>query len=309
MSDTTILLVGHGSRERAGNDEIEHFTAHWREQHPAWRIELCFIEFAEVELEEGLERAAQGAGRVIVAPLILNAAGHVRTEIPGHIARARLRWPQVQFDYAPHLGACEPVLQILLRQLRACMQSLDMPDPRNTGVILLGRGSSDRQANGEVAKLARWIWEEGEHELVDIAFTGITHPRLELAVQRQVALGMKQIIVLPYYLFTGTLMQRIQRQMQHLAQQYPQIRFAHGRYFGFEPEIGRLLSERVQGLLDGGQSPVHIPAEAAAWESHHHGHDHGHAHHHSHEHDHDHAHAHDHAHGCGHEHTARSKCL
>ena len=34
-------------------------------------------------------------------------------------------------------------------------------------------------------------------------------------------LGMKQVVVLPYYLFTGTLMQHIARQVDHLRQQYP----------------------------------------------------------------------------------------
>ena len=57
--------------------------------------------------------------------------------------------------------------------------------------------------------MARWLMEETDHELVDWPFTGITWPRLERAVQRQVMLGMKQVVVLPYYLFTGTLMQRI----------------------------------------------------------------------------------------------------
>jgi sirohydrochlorin cobaltochelatase len=47
--------------------------------------------------------------------------------------------------------------------------------------------------------MARWLWEETQHELVDIAFTGITFPRLESAVQRQVKLGMTQICILPYY--------------------------------------------------------------------------------------------------------------
>lgn len=298
---TTILLVGHGSREKAGNDEVETFAQRWRETHPAWRIELCFIEFAEVEVEEGLARAAQATQRVIVVPLILNAAGHVKMEIPAHIARARQQFSAVRFDYAPHLGVCEPILTILQRQLRQCMHTLDMPDPTTTGVVLLGRGSSDRHANGEMAKMARWLQEESQHEIVDLAFTGITFPRLERVVQRQALLGLRQVVVLPYYLFTGTLIQRIGRQVEHLRAQYPQLRFALGSYFGFEPEIARLLADRVQDLLTGRLEAVHVSEEAAQWEGHHHddgptGHAHVEAHGHdpakAHPHGHDHAHAH-----------------
>ena len=106
-------------------------------------------------------------------------------------------------------------------------------------------------ANGEIAKMARWLQEEGDHESVDIAFTGITHPRLERVVQRQARLGMTQIVVLPYYLFTGTLIERIKRQVENMKTQYPCIWFARGDYFGFEDEIFDLLEHHVDGIRHG----------------------------------------------------------
>ena len=42
----TVLIVGHGSREDSGNQEIRDFTDQWRARRPDLRIELCFIEFA-----------------------------------------------------------------------------------------------------------------------------------------------------------------------------------------------------------------------------------------------------------------------
>lgn len=246
----SILLVGHGSRAKQGNVEIEAFADQWRTLHPEWLIDVCFIEFADVLLDAGFDLAAKKSKKVIVVPLILNAAGHVKMEVPEHLAEARKRHPDVEFLYAPHLGANEAILSIMKRSLLKVMAGLDMPDPKSTGVIILGRGSSDKIANGEVAKMARWLWEETQHELVDIAFTGITFPRLESAVQRQVKLGMTQVCVLPYYLFTGTLIERIDKQVAHLQAQYPQIRFGLGKYFGFEPEIFATLDERVLALLE-----------------------------------------------------------
>ena len=246
----SILLVGHGSRAKQGNVEIEAFTNQWRAQHPEWQIDVCFIEFADILLDAGFDLAAKKSKKVIVVPLILNAAGHVKMEVPEHLAQARKRHPDIEFLYAPHLGASEAILSIMKRSLQKVMAGLDMPDPKSTGVIVLGRGSSDKIANGEVAKMARWLWEETQHELVDIAFTGITFPRLETAVQRQVKLGMTQVCVLPYYLFTGTLIERIDKQVAHLQVQYPQIRFGLGQYFGFEPEIYASLDERVLALLE-----------------------------------------------------------
>lgn len=247
---TTILLVGHGSRNQTGNAEIETFHHQWQTQHPDWRIELCFIELAAVLLPEGLKRAAENAEKVIVVPLIISAAGHVKAEIPDHIADARLQNLNVEFVYAPHLGSNETLLEILQKQLKAAMKTLAMPDPKTTGIIILGRGSSDKVANGELAKLARWLFEETEHELVEIAFTGVTYPRLETVVQRQTKLGMMQIVVLPYYLFTGLLIDRIAAQIERLQTQYPQTAFACGNYFGFDAGIFKLLNQRVMEATD-----------------------------------------------------------
>lgn len=313
QSQDTILLVGHGSRATEGNAEILLFAEQWRARQPGWRIEVCFIEFAETLLMAGLHQAAHGSERVLVVPLILNAAGHVRVDVPLAIKAAQKAHPGVTFLYAPHLGAGDPFLRILKRNLRDAMLQLDVPDPRATGVILLGRGSSDRRANGEIAKMARWLWELGDHTFVDIAFTGITFPRLETVVQRQVQLGMMQVIVLPYYLFTGTLIQRIDRQLDRLAGQYPQVRFAHARYFGFEPEVFELVTQRVLDLqharpgaavdLDALMLPDPFKAEEGHHHHHHHDHGVGHDHHH-HDHAHDHGghHHHDHTHDHGHAH-------
>jgi sirohydrochlorin cobaltochelatase len=246
----TILLVGHGSREPEGNLEIEQFAEEWRAKQPQRQIDVCFIEFADVLLDDGLDNSAKHSEQVIVVPLILNAAGHVKMDIPEAIEHARLRHPAVEFIYCRHIGSCEEILTLLKRNLRQSMMTLDMPDPRNTGVILLGRGSSDKVANGEVAKMARWLYEEGEHPLVDIAFTGITHPRLESVVQRQTKLEMRQIVILPFYLFTGTLIKRITRQVERLQSQYPQIQFALANYIGFEDEIYQLVEQRISEACD-----------------------------------------------------------
>ena len=276
--NTAILLVGHGSRHKPGNDEIETFAKEWAKQNPQWQIETCFIEFADVLVDQGLERAAQKAENVIVVPLILNAAGHVKMEIPHFIAKARQQFPRVTFKYTRHIGATDTILTLLKRGLRDVLALMDMPDPKTTGVILLGRGSSDRTANAELSKMARWVFEETDHELVDVAFTGITFPRLETAVQRQVKLGMTQIAILPYYLFTGTLIERIKKQVARLQIQYPNVAIKSGSYFGFEKEIYEILNEHVNETLQSNSSHSMMECDgckyrAIAEKEHQHNHD------------------------------------
>lgn len=286
-NDTTVLLVGHGSRGPQGNAETLAFATRWRERHPDWRIEVCFIEHADVLLDEGLDRAAQGARRVLAVPFILNAAGHVKMELPAAVARARQRHPAVEFAITRHLGMGHELFAILQEELTRLMKSLAMPDPRTTGVVLLGRGSSDAGANGELAKMARWLFEANDHELVDLAFTGIAWPRLESVVQRQARLGMMQIVILPVYLFNGVLTERIARQVERLRAQYPTIAFALGERFGFHSGVFALLDQRVaEGALPEGRllecdgCKYRLAAEEAHSHDHRHAAGPGHSHHH-----------------------------
>ena len=304
--DTTILLIGHGSRGREGNKETINFAAQWRERNPGWRIEVCFIEHAEVLLDEGLDRAARNAKKVLAIPFILNAAGHVKMELPHALAEARQRHPEVEFLVTRHLGMGREILAVLQGQLDQQIKAMSVPDPMTTGVILLGRGSSDAGANGELAKMARWIFEDNDHELVDLAFTGVTWPRLETVVQRQVKLGMMQIAIVPVYLFTGVLIERIKEQVARLQNQYPQVSFALGSHFGFDKGIFDLLDSKVNGdIEEGGMLECDgCKYREAAEEEHLHDHSHtaigggGCAH----GHDHQHEHGHSHAHGCSHKH-------
>lgn len=307
---TTILLVGHGSRGREGNKETINFAAQWRELHPEWRIEVCFIEHAEVLLDDGLDRAARNAAKVLVIPFILNAAGHVKMELPAALESARQRHPKLEFVVTRHLGMGREMLVILQGQLDRLMKQMAMPDPITTGVVLLGRGSSDAGANGELAKMARWIFEDNEHELVDLAFTGVTWPRLETAVQRQVKFGMMQIAIVPVYLFTGVLIERIKEQVARLQRQYPQICFALGTHFGFDKGVFELLDSKVGGeLAEGGMLECDgCKYREAAEEEHLHDHSHtatgggAHGHDHHQGHDHGNAHASPQTHGCAHKH-------
>ena len=168
--------------------------------------------------------------------------------------------------------------------------------------MLFRSGSSDAGANGELARMARWLFEANEHELVDLAFTGVTWPRLEAVVQRHVRLGMTQVCIVPVYLFTGVLMERIQAQVERLKQQYPQIAFALGSHFGFDKGVFDLLDARVAGAgqAEGGllecdgckyreaaeAEHLHDHSHTATGCTHAHGHSHdqGHGEHDSHEH-------------------------
>ena len=75
--------------------------------------------------------------------------------------------------------------------------------------MVVGRGTSDSDANGNVAKVARMLWEGMGFAHAEIGYSGVAHPRTEVALERAAPLGFRRMIVFPYFLFTGVLVRRI----------------------------------------------------------------------------------------------------
>ncbi|MDQ6975338.1 MAG: sirohydrochlorin chelatase [Mariprofundaceae bacterium] len=242
-ASTTVLLIGHGSRKPASNDAVREFMSLLQTRFPNYRMRLCFIEFADVLLDEGLEQAANESTHVIIVPLMLGAAGHVNSEIPKHVNAAKKRHQHVRFVISKHLGAGLEVLQALLQQMNRATPHIEKPSP--TSAILLARGSSDMVANGEPAKMAHWVFESSQCAMVDAAFSGLTTPTLETVVKRQILCGMQRIIILPYYLFTGVLITRIARQVQQLRLHYSTTVFDLADPIAFSDSIYTLVHQRI----------------------------------------------------------------
>jgi sirohydrochlorin cobaltochelatase len=111
-------------------------------------------------------------------------------------------------------------------------------------VLFVGRGSSDPDANGDVYKMARLLWEGSGYQTVETCFIGITHPRLEEGFRRARLYQPKRIIVLPYFLFTGVLVKKIFDITAQQQEQYPEISMTCLPEMGIQPQLLSVLRER-----------------------------------------------------------------
>jgi sirohydrochlorin ferrochelatase len=113
-----LLLVAHGSRRAASNDEIRALTARLRDIDAEFdRVDCAFLELAEPSIPEGIRSAIHaGARQLVVLPYFLSAGRHVSEDIPGEVNSARSEYPDTEIMLAPYLGASAEIGRLLVMQ-------------------------------------------------------------------------------------------------------------------------------------------------------------------------------------------------
>jgi sirohydrochlorin cobaltochelatase len=121
----------------------------------------------------------------------------------------------------------------------------------DTLLLVVGRGSSDPDANADVQKLARLLWEGMGFGWAAACYIGITTPLLPEALERCHRLGFSRLLVLPFFLFTGVLEKRIRRLTAEFAAQHPDTEFLCADYLNAHPLLVEVFEERAAEAVHG----------------------------------------------------------
>ncbi|MFL5337305.1 MAG: sirohydrochlorin chelatase [Geminicoccaceae bacterium] len=314
MSRIGVMICGHGSRDKAACDEFRRVVERIAQRLPEWPVSMGYLEFARPIIREGLDRLRdQGVDHVLAVPGMLFAAGHVKNDVPS-VLNAYAAEHGLRLDMGRDLGIDAKLMAAARDRIDAALESEESDVGLDeTCLVVVGRGTSDSDANGNVAKVARMLWEGIGFAHAEIGYSGVAHPRTEVALERAARLGFRRIVVFPYFLFTGVLVRRIFEAVDLVAPRHPEIDFVKAHYLDDHPLVIETFVERIRGI---GAGDVNMNCSlckyrtqvlgferdvGAPQESHHHhvegiGTDGGH-HHHHHGHDHhDHSHEHEHAH-------------
>ncbi len=329
MTNIGIMVCGHGSRDVDAVTEFQSVADGIRARLPQYDVDSGFLEFATPIIRDRLEALRErGNKRIIAVPGMLFAAGHVKNDLPSVINTYAAQHPDLEITYGRDLGMDMKLIRAAGDRVKEAMATAgDHITAEETLLVVVGRGASDPDANSNIAKVCRLLWEGLGFGWAEVAYSGVTFPLVEPGLQHAAKLGYKRIIVFPYFLFTGILVRRIYHYTDQVAAQHPDIEFVKASYLNDHPLVLDAFADRVEEALDGAnnmncqmcvyreqilgfEAHVGLPQE-----SHHHhvegigtgkisdaefdptaqlhqGHDHAHEH----QHDHDHSHGHDHAH-------------
>lgn len=243
-----LLIVGHGTRDPRGVREFEELVEITRGRNPELPVEGGFIELSRPPISECVERLAEGSRRISAVPLMLFAAGHAKDDIPATLVREKMSHPNLNFQYGRALGIRPELLELMDERISAVVSE---EEKEETAVLVVGRGSSDPDANSDLSKVARLFWEGRPYPLVEGAYISMTPPTVADGLERCRKLGARRIVVFSYFLFTGVLEERIREQMEAFAVENADLDIRYAGYFGAHEKISDLLIERYAEATEG----------------------------------------------------------
>ncbi|MFG1841473.1 uroporphyrinogen-III C-methyltransferase [Micromonospora sp. NPDC049175] len=252
---TGLVIVGHGTRSAAGVDQFAALVERVRRRGDVGDVEGGFIELSRPPLTDAVGAlVARGHLALVALPLVLTAAGHGKGDIPAAMAREQERHPGLTYRYGRPLGP-HPLLHDALEQridaaLAGAAQA-DTADRAGTWVALIGRGSTDPDANAEVAKVARLLWEGRGYAGVEPGFVSLAQPAVPAVLERLRRLGARRIVVAPYFLFAGVLPDRIVAQSTEFAAAHPDLDVRVAEVIGDCDALADLVRERHAEALGG----------------------------------------------------------
>jgi sirohydrochlorin cobaltochelatase len=250
-----IMICGHGSRNKNAVNEFARLAERVREHFPSWPVDYGYLEFANPVINHGLDALkAQGANHILAVPGMLFAAGHAKNDIPSVLNTYAAQNRSVKIDYGRELGIDLKMIRAAGDRIKEALTASGWTEGdslHDTMLVVVGRGSSDPDANSNVSKVMRMLWEGLGFGWGETAYSGVTFPLVEPALEHVSKLGFKRIVVFPYFLFTGVLVKRIYSQTDEVAARNPQIKFIKADYLNDHPLVIDTLVERVFEILEG----------------------------------------------------------
>jgi sirohydrochlorin cobaltochelatase len=257
-----LLVLAHGSRDAGARLEYRRLAEALTARFPELPVAFGVLEFPGEDLAsigEALRSCVErGAERVVALPYFLFPAGHVREDLPGELRRAAAPLKLRRLAYQPPLGVDRRLLNVLEARAAEATAALPAADGP-TALLLVGAGTSDPEANADLFRAGRLLWERRTYPLVEVAFVSLTGPSLQDGLRRCWALGARRAVVTPYFLNTGVLSRRIAARLAACGDELPELETVLSAEIGLHAELLDLLAERARRGLDDDRDGLGLP--------------------------------------------------
>lgn len=240
-----LLFICHGTRLEKGRMEAEEFVKLCVSHVDVSIKEICFLELAEPSIAKGFEACIQkGATSISVIPVFLLSANHIKTDIPKKLHHLKNQYPGVDVIFGRPFGVHEAIPHLLWEKIMNSAVNLKT----KSHILLVGRGSSDQDVKRDLEKIASNVQKHYGIPSIQACFLTGSEPSFEEALWSNRDLH-DQIIIVPYLLFSGLLINGMKHTINRYQQQ-SKTSVTLCETLGYHPILKEVLLTRINETLE-----------------------------------------------------------
>jgi len=247
-----VLLCGHGSRKTAGVEEFKKLVEILKNRYAStFEVDYGFLEFNHPLFEAAVERLySKGIRTIYALPVILFAGAHAKNDIPYELNTIQSYYPDLKIKMGSPIGVNAHVLDLAKKRIEETELTLSYVDRKETCLVVVGRGTTDPDANSDVNKLMSMLWEGMGFGFATTAYSGTAYPSVDQSLNLVEKLDFKRTIVIPFFFFTGVLLDRIYAALEEKNNNSSQ-EFVYTAPFGSDELMLKAFDDRLDQAING----------------------------------------------------------
>lgn len=239
-----VILLGHGSRERAAVEAFERFVAFFKKWSGLRQVSPAYLELADPSIPAAIDRAvSKGAARIRAYPLFLFPGRHLLEDLPRLLSEGRKRHPGIEIYFVEGLGSHPKLLELAKIRIDPAKEK---SHPAETALLVIGQGTTEPKGLAAVEAFAERLKPLLPYPHAVPCFVESTSPSIPEGIGRCIALGAKSVVAFPCLLFTGVTWRRIQEQIQAMRDRHPGLPIRLADPFGIDPLLAEIVWEGVK---------------------------------------------------------------
>lgn len=239
----TVLIIGHGSRESSALNEFKRMVRQYGRRRPKWWIAYAFLEMAEPSIPQALGSLAKRTNEILILPLFLFAAGHMKRDIPRILKEFKMSHPKVRVKLAKELGPEPLMAELLMKRVGLKKRTFSQNQ-----ILVVGRGARELSAQKDFRKIVGILRKKGDFKKVQHCFFDVSRPSFEESLSTLAAQKPQKLLIAPYLLFKGSLVNRISKRTRLYSLQNPAIQVRLAPPLGIHPKLFQLMDQRLREL-------------------------------------------------------------
>jgi len=254
--ETGVLLVGHGTREPSGVEQTLKLSGlvetSLRRRGFDGPFSLSFLELVQPSIAAALPPMLQGQiRRLIVAPLMLFAAGHVRRDIPQEVEAALSGGDRPTVRYLDAWNDDPAVLRLSLRREHEAVGPLPGRDDAadDTYYLFVARGNRDPEALLMTRRVLEHRARQSRRRHYGPAYLAMAKPGLDEALDRAAQGPWRRVIVQPHLLFRGLLEQELRAKVALRAEARPDVAWIVTDVLGPDPSLAESAADKILAAI------------------------------------------------------------